>query len=230
MFKANRAADAVKDFEGSGGAFLAKSGMYNDVTIKALIYDEAANGGAVINMFVNHKGEDQVVYGDIRVFNKGGVPNKIGTEQLNELLVILGLDGLEDPVEVELPIGKKKAPKVVTVFEEVEDVEVDIKILNKYNVYNNNIMEKKTVAKFYRAGDHATAAEIVLEEENPGEVALGAKYEKDLEYAENVKYDDDLTEAQVTAWIKAKRPKGTAGASSVAKKPSFKKPVKKFGK
>ena len=232
MFKTNRNANEVKDFEGNGNTFLNKSGIYDDVIIKRVIYDEAANGGAVVNFFVSHKGEDQIIYGDLRVANKGGATNKIGTELFNELLVILELDGLEEPIEEELPIGKKKALKDVAVFEEIEDAEITIKILNKYSVWNNNIMEKTTIAKFYRNSDKATAAEILLEEENPGEVELGAKYAKDQEYAGNVKYEDGLTEEQVNAWIKAKRPKGTAGATgaTTTKKPSFRKPAKKFGK
>jgi len=229
MFKRNKSKDAVKDFDGGGNNdYLTKSGVYENVTLKALIYDEAANGGAVINMFVEHNGVAQVVYGDIRVANKGGVQNDIGVERLNELLVILDIESLDEPVEVELPIGKAKAMKTVDVFEEVEDVEIDIKILNKYSVWNNNIMEKSTIAKMYRAGDHATAAEIVLSEDE--EVEFGSKFEKDLEFADNVKYDDGLTEAEVTAWIKAKRPKGTAGGAASASKPSFRKPTKKFGK
>ena len=231
MFKRNSSVDAVKDFEGSGGKFLNKSGMYNDVTIKALVYDEAENGGAVINFYINHQGEDQVVYGDLRVANKGGAENKIGHETLNELLVVLDVDGLDEPVEAELPIGKKKAPKDVMVFEEIAEELVTIKIMNKYSVWNNNIMEKTVISKFYRNDDKATAAEIVLDAEKPGEVALGTKFGKDEEFAQNVKYEDGLTAEQVNAWLKAKKPKGTAGAGAAASsKPSFKKPTKKFGK
>ena len=146
-------------------------------------------------------------------------------KNFNELLVVLGLDGLEDPVEEDLPIGKKEAMKTVNVFEEVEDEEITIKIMNKYSVWNNSIMENNTVAKVYRNSDKATAAEIVNESDT-----VGAKYEKDLEYANSTKYDDGLTEADVTNWIKNKRPKNTAGSSTATTKPNFKKPMKKFGK
>jgi len=232
MFKRNTNSADVKDFEGSGNKFLNKSGIYQDVTIKAAIYDEAENGGAVINFYVNHQGEDQVIYGDLRVANKGGAENKIGLETLNELLVVLDVDGLDEPVEAELPIGKKKAPKDVMVFEEVAEELVTLKITNKYSVWNNNIMEKTVITKFYRNEDKATAAEVLLDADNPGEVELGTKFGKDQEYADNIKYEDGLTPEQVTAWIKAKRPKGTAGAgaSTAKSKPSFKKPTKKFGK
>jgi len=231
MFKANRNKEDVKDYEGSSNDYLTKSGIYEDVILKRLIYDEAPNGGAVVNLYVENNKVGQVVYGDIRVFNKGGAKNKIGTDKLNEILVVLGLDGLDEPVEEDLPIGKKGAMKTVTVFEEVEDEPITIKIMNKYSTWNNNIMEKNTVAKVYRNDDKATAAEILLAEDEPDEVELGSKYEKDLEYADSTKYEDNLTEAEVTAWIRAKRPKGTAGGSMTAtKKPSFKKPTKKFGK
>ena len=230
MFKRNTNAEEVKDYEGSGNKFLNKSGIYNDVTIKNVIYDEAENEGAVVNFYISHQGEDQVVYGDLRTANKGGVENKIGREMINELLVVVDVDGLDDPVEEELPIGKKKALKTVAVFQEIEDMEVTMRITNKYSVWNNNIMEKTVISKFYRNDDKATAAEILLHNIKPDEVELGSKHEKDMAYADNVKYEDGLTEAEVTAWIRAKRPKGTAGGAASASKPSFQKPKKKFGK
>jgi len=227
MFKRNKNAEEVKDFEGGSNDYLTKSGIYEDVTIKTLIYDEAENGGAVVNLFVDNNGVEQVIYGDIRVKNKKGVTNKIGQSLLNELMVILDVD-LGEPVEAELPIGKNNAMKDVTVFEEVVDEEITIKITNKYNVWDGSIKEKSAISKFYRNSDKATAAEIVLAETKPDEVEFGTKYEKDLEYAENTKYEDNLTEEEVTAWIKAKRPKGTAGASS--KPTNFQKPKNKFGR
>ena len=232
MFKRNIDKDTVKDFEGGGGSFLNRSGMYQDVILKRLIYDEAENGGAVVNLFVEYKGEEQVVYGDIRVYNKGGADNKIGQEQINELLIILDIEDLGEPEEEDLPIGKKKAIKTVAVFPAIDDEPISIRILNKYSVWNNNIGEKTTVAKFYQADTNATAYELLQQDEEDA-IVLGTKFGKDLEFAGNVKYEDGLTEGQVGSWIKAKRPKGTAGAttsSGTSRKPSFKKPVKKFGR
>ena len=231
MFKVNRNTDTVKDYEGGGNDYLSKSGIYKDVTIKAIIYDEAANGGAVVNFFVEHNGVEQTIYGQTRVYNIGGKDNAIGQETINELMIVLGLDALGDVEEADLPIGKGGAMKTVTIYPEGQDELVDIKITNEYDTYNNDIKEKTVITKFYRNSDKATAAEIVLEDENPGEVELGSKYGKDLEYADNVKYKNGITPEQVTAWIAAKRPKGTAGVSAGAsKKPSFNKPKKKFGK
>ena len=54
--------------------------------------------------------------------------------------------------------------------------------MNKYSIWNNNIHgENYCISKFYRNDDKATAAEILLDGENPGEVELGSKYEKDIE-------------------------------------------------
>jgi hypothetical protein len=231
MFKVNKSKEAVKDFESGNNDYLTKSGIYENVTIHRAIYDESENGGAVINSFISYNGVPQPLYGNLRIANKGGKPNQIGIDRFNELLIILGIDELGEPVEEDLPIGKKGAMKTVAVFEEIEDVEVDIKIMNRYKIWNNDIKEESNIVKFYRAGDHATAAEILLHEEEPDEVVLGSKYEKALEFADNVKYEDGLTEAKVQEWIKAKRPKGTGGAAGTpASKPNFKKPVKKFGK
>jgi len=232
MFKKNANKETVKDFEGGGNNdYLSQTGIYQDVTLKAVIFDEAANGGAVINFFVEHNGVDQIVYGDLRVYNKGGKDNKIGQEKINELLIILDVDDLGEPEEMDLPIGKKKAMKTVAVFPGIEDEEITVRLRNEYSTWNGNIQEKSAIQKFYRNSDKATAAEILSEDED---IQLGGKFEKDFEYdaetPDGNKYDE-ITPAQVSAWIKAKRPKGTAsaGATSSASKPSFNKPKKKFG-
>jgi len=231
MFK--RKTEEVKDFEGTSNTYLTKSGMYEDVIIKALIYDEADNGGAVVNLFVENDGKAQMVYGDIRVYNKGGKDNAIGQSMLNELLVILDIEDLGEPVEAELPIGKAGGMKDCLVFESVEDLPISIKILNKYDTWKGNITEKSTVNKFYRQDDKATAAEIIsMDAGGEDAVEAGTKFNKDLEYAENVKYDGGTSPQSIDAWIKAKRPKGTAGnatSSTTTAKPSFKKPKSKFG-
>ena len=55
MFKTNRSKEEVKDYEGTGNSYLTQSDIYNDIILKRIIYDEAANGGAVINLYVEYK-------------------------------------------------------------------------------------------------------------------------------------------------------------------------------
>ena len=49
-----------------------------------------------------------------------------------------------------------------------------------------------------------------------------------MPYAENITYKDGTTAESVAAWIAAKRPKGTAGASAASSAPATKRPS--FGK
>ena len=149
-----------------------------------------------------------------------------GAIAFNKLLVVADIEDVEDPVEASLPIGKKGAEKDVSVLEDITDIDCKVRVQMEYGIYKGNITEKTIIKSFYRA-DGASAEEIVNGTE------IGVQMVKDEPYLTNVTYKDNLTEADIAAWIKAKRPKGTAGAAGSSeegetKKPSFSKP--KFGK
>ena len=209
---------------GTGGKYISKSGFY-PVTINAAFVDVNAKGARTINFFVNYNDQDQVIYGNLRLDNNDGSENKIGMETFSKLCIVTGIEEIEDPEEAALPIGKKGADKDVDVLSEFEGQEVIMQIQMEYGAYNGNITEKTNIRSFYRAGDNASAKEILEESETVGE-----DYEKAQPYAENVKYNDGITSEQVEQWIKDKRPKGTAGGSTTTTKaPSFGK-KKTFGK
>jgi hypothetical protein len=202
-----------EDFEGNS-SFINKSGMY-DVTIKNIVYNEnPETGSATADLFVDYNGQEQIIYGDIRIFNSGGKDNEIGQALINDLMVVADIEELGDLVEEDLPIGKDGAMKTVSVYDEVRDVDVTMKVVMTYGKYKGNYTEKKVVKKFYRMSDKASAAEIDrVDLEGEDESILGTNYNKWLEGSENNSYKD-VTEAEIEAWIKAKRPKGTAGSSS----------------
>lgn len=209
--------------QGGGSNHINKSGMY-PVSILAPVVSVGAGGSVAVDMYVDHQGQKQTIYGNLRVTNNDGKPNEIGSKTFNQLLVIAGLEDVADPIEADLPIGKKESMKTVEILEDLCDVEAVMRVQMEYGVYNGSITEKKVIKGFYRAGDFASAEEIVNESE------AGVQYEKDLAYASNVAYKDDLDEAAVNAWIAAKRPKGTASNAPTAEKtPSFGK-KRSFGK
>jgi len=206
------AKEELKD--GGNSKYIGKSGVY-PVIINAAFVDVNASGARTINFFVNYEGQDQVIYGNLRLDNNDGKPNQIGTRIFTELCVVCDVDPEEigDPTEGTLPIGKKGAEKDVVVLEEFCDKEVLMQIQMEYGKYNGNITEKTNITKFYRA-DKASAAEIVNDSE------VGVAYEKSTPYFENVKYSDGTDAETIAAWVSAKRPKGTAdsGASAAPKK------------
>ena len=221
FFQSSRKAEDVKQ---GGSNHITSSGVF-PVTILAPVVSVSKGGSTSVDLYVDHSGQKQIVYGNLRVTNNDGSPNKIGAKVFNQLMIIAGLDDVADPIEADLPIGKKEAMKTVAVLEDLADVDVLMRVQMEYSVYQGNIQEKKVIKAFFRADDKATAEEIVNETE------AGEGYERELKYVDNITFKDGLDQEQVTAWIAGGRKAGGASgaaAASSAKKPSFGK--KRFGK
>lgn len=195
--------------QSSGGKYINRSGIF-PVHIIAPFVSVSNGGSEVVEFYVEHQGQKQPVYGNLRVTNNDESVNKIGAKVFNQLMVIAGVEECSDPVEAELPIGKKGAMKDCSVLEDLSDIDVLMRVQMEYSVWNGSIQEKKVIKGFYRAEDNATAEEIV------NEVTPGEGFEKDQKYVNNVTYKDDLTPEQVDQWIKDKRPKGTADSGTAS--------------
>ena len=211
-----------EDVKQGGSNYVSGSGIY-PITVLAPVVSVSKGGSASVDLFLDHSGQQQICYGNLRVTNNDGSPNKIGAKIFNQLLIIAGVDEVADPVSAELPIGPGGKMKEVDVLEDLADIECLMRIQMEYSIYNGDIQEKKIIKSFFRT-DKATAEEIVNEE------APGAGYERELKYVDNVTYKDGLTEETVKQWIADKRPKGTGGGSGSKpdKAPSF--GSKRFGK
>ena len=98
------------------------------------------------------------------------------------------------------------------VLTEFDDMPVKIKVKERYGRYNGKITKQLEIDNFYRAKDNATASEIINDKE------LGKQYEKDLKYANAIKYSDGLTEEEVKAW-KEKNSGQTTSEPTKATKP-----------
>ena len=215
--KTKNKAEDVKD--GGNSKFINKSGIY-PVTLIAPFVDENDQQSVVVNLAVNHDGQDQAIYGNMSLSNNGGGDNEIGLELFNKLCVVVGFDGdVSEPVAGELPVGKKGADKELAVLADLADHEIMIRVQQEYSLFQGKIQEKQVLKGFYTA-EGATAAELVNESE------VGVQLEKDRAYENNITYKDGLDAEQIATWISGGRKDGTGGAA--AKDPSFKK--KKFGK
>lgn len=218
--KSSKKAEDVKQ---SGGNYINGSGIY-PVNIIAPIVSVSNGGSTTVEMFVEHNGQKQVIYGNLRVTNNDDSPNKIGAKIFNQLMIIADVDDVADPIEAELPIGKKEKMKDAAVLEDLCDIDVLMRVQMEYGAWNGNIQENKVIKGFYRAEDKATAEEIVNESE------AGKGYEGDQKYVNNVTYNDGITPEQVAEWIAAKRPDGTAGDTSGGDTGAESKAAPKFGK
>jgi hypothetical protein len=225
FFKKKVDAESTSEYTGSGegGKYINKSGMY-PVNVIAPFVNQGNAKATTIDLFVNYNDQDQVIYGNMSYTNQDGSDNKIGQETFNKFVILADVDDVEDPVDAELPIGKKGAMKDAAVLEDLADVDVIVQVQMEYGVWNNNIKEKTVIKSFFRASDNASVQEIIAAEAGE-EVEFGSQYATLAEGADFIKYKDGLDEERVQAWIKAKRPKGTGGggaaATTTTKKPSF---------
>jgi len=218
----NTSQENVQDWSGDGSNFINKSGFY-EVVIKAAIVDVTQKGSQHINLWVDYNGQDQMLFQAIRLTNTDGSPN-LGQQLFTKLYTVLGgQDGgvIAEPVSKQLPIGAKGAEKEAMVLEEFTDQPVIIRIQMEYSLYEGKIQEKKLVRNVFRVTDKATAAEIV-NAATPGE-----QYNKEAEFADQVKYDDGLTEEDVKKW-KADQ-KANRGKITSDNKPTAGFGGKKFG-
>ena len=214
FFNVKTDADAIKEESGNGGKYIGKSGIY-DVTILAPFVDTNSSGAMTVNFFVNANDQDQVIYGNLKLHNNDMSEN-FAAKIFNKLCIITEIEP-EDPVDGELPIGKKGAMKDVAILEDMTDLDVKMRIQMEYSIYNGNISEKTIIKGFYR-NDGASAEEVVNETE------IGVQLQKDLPYAENITYKDGLDEAKIAEWIAARRPANSAGTASgtpTKARPSF---------
>jgi hypothetical protein len=220
FFNASKKKEDVKQ---GGSNYITGSGVY-PVAILAPVVSVSKGGSQSVDLYVEHAGQKQIVYGNLRITNNDGSPNKIGAKIFNQLLIIAGVDAVADPVSAELPIGKKDAMKEVDILEDLCDLEVLMRIQMEYSAFNGDIQEKKIIKAFFRAEDRATAEEIVNGE------TPGAGYERELKYVNNITFKDGLTEEAIQQWISDKRPKGTAGSASSTPKEAPNFGTKRFGK
>ena len=216
FFKASTKKEDVKQ---GGRNHITKSGSY-PVRILAPVVSVSKNGSTSVDLYLDHAGQAQIMYGNLRITNNDGTPNKIGAKIFNQLVIIAGLDDVAEPVEADLPIGKEAAMKSVAILEDLCDLDCIIRVQMEYSVYKTNIQEKKIIKAFFRE-DTATAEEIVNgTEPGPG-------YEREMKYVDNVTYKDNLTPEAIAAWISAGRPDGTGGSGGT---PSVPDEAPSFGK
>lgn len=217
-----KASTKAEDVKQSGGNHITGSGMY-PVKILAPVVSVSKGGSESVDLYVEHNGQKQIIYGNLRTSNNDGTPNKIGAKVFNQLMIIANLDEVDDPVEVELPIGKKEKAKTVAILEDLCDVECWMRVQMEYGKFNKGYTEKKVIKAFFRLDDKASAEEIVNESD------VGAGYEREMKYVNNITFKDGVTQEQISIWIAASRPEGTAGGAGA---PSADGPKKKpkFGK
>lgn len=184
-----------------GGNYITTSGIY-DVTLKVVSVKVNEHNARSINFNVEYQGSNQVFYG-LKLDNNDGSEN-FERKVFNKLVIVTGLDSVSEPEVQEHKLGKDQTPTDLSVLTDFDDLPVKMRIQFEYKIYNGQIQENKNIRSFYRATDGASAAEILAE------TGYGQQLEKDMAYAANVTYKDDLTAEDIAAWKASGRKGGTA--------------------
>lgn len=194
--------------------YINRSGVY-DVTIKSIIVDYNNHGARTLSFYIEHNGQDQTLWGALRLDNNDGTPN-FQAAQFHKLCIIAGLDTVADPEETTLPIGKDGMDKDVLVLPDFIVLDVKIWVKFEYSIYNGSIKERKLIKNFY-AANGASADELINKSEQ------GVRFAKDEKYHQNTTYKDGLTEEIVKKWIAEGRKENTMGKTITPPKILFKK-------
>lgn len=213
FFTVNKDPEAVKD---SAGTYINESGMY-DVLIKTAFVTVNDNKARSIGLLIDYEDTEQPIFNAFRLDNNDGSPN-LGQEMFNKLLIVTGIDELDEPEEGLLPIGKNKTDVEVGVISELEDVPVTLRIAMEYDIYDGDIQERKTIKNVFHPETRATASEII------NEIAEPFQYDKELKYADKMILRNGLTEETVENWIANGRRGKTTGktTSKTSSKPTGK--------
>lgn len=203
------------------GLFISKSG-FKEVILKAVIVDTSARGAVQLNYYVGSPEDDkvtQVLYSNTTIVNTDKTANEIGQDLLSKICLLADVEELDDPTEVSLPIGAKKAPKNVKVFTEIDDVPMVMKVTLEYKKYNGKITNRYKVDSVFQTGTNLSVNEILQEKDTPED------YTRLQKYADEVVYEN-ITKDEVEAWIASGRKNATGGkvptqGSETPKRPKF---------
>ena len=199
------------------GDFINKSGIY-DVIIKFASVNKGDKGSISIDFNCEYKGSETTFYG-LRLTNNDGSDN-FQKALFNKLLVILGIDSLNEPTPEDHAVGKDGQVKSFAVLTELSDQPIKIRVQYSYSLYQGNIIERREIKNFYRASDGAVASEVESGKN------IGVQLEKDRAYENNVTYNDGLTADIVAQWKAAKKA-GTTYTPNTGSKPTTTNPFNK---
>lgn len=217
LFKVNTSKDAVQVSGGGGSKYISKSGVY-DATIVFASLDVSTGGAESVNFNIMYNGEAMTLYGPY-VTSKAGKPLEIGLKLINNLAVIAGMTDGDEPTieEEEHKVGRDNKLQTFAVITDFSDLTIKVRLQEEYSKYNDKISKRLSIKSFYTE-DGASAEEVV------NKTGAGDQLEKDQAYVNNITYRDDLTEADIAAWVAEK--KGGAATTPAAK--TVKKPGSLF--
>lgn len=199
LFKVNASEEQMSDKTTS--SWISHSGMYNVLIKHAFLTGSDKNSTTSVGFVLENNGQEQTIYGAIRLTNADGSDN-FAMKVFNKLCVVAGLKNDQElrTKKMTLPIGKQGTDKEVEVFTDLEDVPMILRINFRYYLVDGKVYQDKLVHNCFTIGEpHFSASELV----NKVSKEDAKQYKLELEKAEKDVYGKGVTEEMVKAWKEA---------------------------
>lgn len=196
VFKVSTSEEQMSDKTTS--SWISHSGMYNVVIKHAFVQDNDKNSSSSIGLWVDYNGQEQTIYGAIRLTNNDGSDN-FAKKVFNKLCVVAGLKNEQElrTKKMTLPIGKQGADKEVEVFTDLDNTPMILRINFKYSLQDGNLRQDRLVHNCFTIGEpHFSASELV----NKVSKEDAKQYQIELDKADKDVYGKGVTEEMVKAW------------------------------
>ena len=222
FFKVSREQEDLKDSGADG--YILKSGFY-PVTLRNAFVRTNDKGARTVGFFLEHEGQEQVLFDAIRLENNDGSEN-FQASLLHKLGNILDIEEFDEPEEASLPIGKGGKEEDELILPDIDNDEVIIRVQMHYSKYDGKIQERKVLKNIFRADDRATASEII---NGVPENEEDKQYNKEQKYADAVTYDG-VTPKEVEEYLKNRTSGGSSSSAEDKKKSTAKAGGKRGGR
>lgn len=216
VFKVSTSEEQMSDK--TSGSWISHSGMYNVLIKHAFLSENDKNESTSLSLQLDYNGQEQTIYGAIRLTNNDGTEN-FAYKVFNKLCVVAGLKNDQElrTKKMTLPIGKQGADKEVEVFTDLDNTPMVLRINLKYSLVDGKLVQNKMIHNCFTIGEpHFSASELV----NNVSKEDAKQYKMELEKADKDVYGKGVTEAMVQAWKDADYGKKDITITSAGAKPS----------
>jgi len=184
-----------------GSGYVTKSGIF-DLTLRHTEVSNTTNGAVQVNYFF----DKSMSYGNT-ILGVNGQPI-FGYRILEALATVLGHEELSDPEPTTVQF--KKGSKELNCIPELNDIQVKAWLQFSYRMSDKGIQENIAVKRFYHVDSNASGQELAAIAAGDDSIVIGTRYDKDVEFASEIKYEEGVTEDSVAAWKKASQSGGAA--------------------
>lgn len=186
--------DNTKVTDIGGGGNIREGGIYL-INIERVEYSEKGdNKIPCLDIAYTLNGSGGYLFG-IWLKTKDGGDNEIGTNLLNNLMYILNIPQLNNPVKTKVSNNEGK-DREVQHFKEFQNKQIYVLVQERFHKYQGQLRQSLNIKGFFRADDKASSLEI----KEGNEEKFGKKYQQVEKRGFSPLLDAGVTLSEVTQW------------------------------